>query len=81
MNIYTATFCARCPVNGAAIWYTLRIETSGRLLVETLQSQLEHVAPAFHEDIADAMLEKFGGQQTMTATHHGVQIETRRGGV
>lgn len=78
MNIYTATFSARCPVNDAVIWYTLRIETSGRLLVEAIKAQLEHVAPAFHEDIADAMLEKFGGQQTMTATHHGVHIETRR---
>lgn len=78
MNIYTASFSSRCPVNDAMIWYTLRIETERRLMVEAIQAQLENIKPGFHEDIADEMLVKFGGYQIITAIHHGVQIETRR---
>lgn len=78
MNIYTASFTSRCPVNSAVIVYTLRIETVEQLMVEAIQDHLKSVPTAFHEDIADAMLKKFGGRQVITAMHHGVHIETRR---
>jgi hypothetical protein len=32
----------------------------------------------FHEEIADQLHREFGGQQTLTANHHGVSIRTIR---
>lgn len=78
MNVYTASFFAKCPVNDEVIKYTIRIETKIRLMVEFIQDQLKNIGPGFHEDIADDMLVRFGGCQIITAMHHGVHIETRR---
>lgn len=80
MNIYTHHFVAECPNNGAKIGYRLRIETHDRILVEQIIERCA-IGVAFHEDLAEALHDWFGGRQTMRAFHHGVWIETVRGSV
>lgn len=79
MNSYALTFTNTCPINGAPIEYALCIVTSKMVPVETLQAFVAGLPPDYHECIADALLERFGGEQVMIAQHHGVRIETRRG--
>lgn len=86
MNRYTVRFFARCPTNGLRIDYTLTIERSeeddadGHLLVEELVDAVSLLDRGFHEELADQLHREFGGVQTLVADHHGVLIETRRGG-
>lgn len=81
MNIYTRKFTAVCPNNGAVISYRLQIEKLGVVMVEAIVDTVSRltVEPCFHEDLADRLHAALGGRQTMTAHHHGVDIETRRG--
>lgn len=81
MNIYRLQFVAHCPSNGQPIVYQfeLRTEDKRKVLVEHIVIATKLYAVAYHEQIADAFFEQFGGQQIITAHHHGVDIETRRG--
>jgi hypothetical protein len=79
LNAYTFRFYANCPSNSVRIDYQLRIETKEVISVEELITAAENVEDGYHEELADQMLERFGGVQTLTAEHHGVTIETRRG--
>lgn len=78
MNAYTTEFFANCPNNGIRIKYRLRIETHKTLEVEDILATVENVCDLYHEELADEMLSRFGGKQTMVADHHGVTIETTR---
>ena len=78
MNAYTTEFFAACPNGGHRIKYRLRIETRDMLMAEDIVSACEATDEGFHEEIADAMLKRFGGVQTLVAEHHGVTIETTR---
>lgn len=78
MNIYTATFFAKCPVNGARITYSLAIHTGHVIKVEDMTGYLDALDSGLHEDIADGLLARFGGSQILKAEHHGVHIETIR---
>ena len=78
MNAYTTEFFATCPNNSVRIKYRLRIETAQILSVEELTAAVEATDEGYHEEIADQMLARFGGRQTMVADHHGVTIETVR---
>lgn len=78
VNIYTTQFFSRCPNNGIRIKYTLRIETENVLHVEAIVDSVERIGNEYHENIADALLDEFGGAQTLMADHHGVAIETKR---
>ena len=80
MNAYSTKFFCRCPNNDARIEYALRIETSEAIAVEQIIDGIELDAdePCFHEELADLLLARFGGTQTLTADHHGVTIETTR---
>lgn len=78
MNAYTTEFFALCPNGGARIKYRLRIETREMLMAEDIIIACEATGEGFHEEIADAMLKRFGGVQTLVADHHGVTIETKR---
>lgn len=80
MNSYTHSFTVACPNNGARIDYTATIETVDRIMVEEIVAECAKLGADFHEDIADKLLARFGGVQTIKAHHHGVDIETRRGG-
>ena len=78
MNIYTVSFSARCPMNGLGIKYTLEIHTGAVLMAEDLRAHVDAIGQGLHEDIADALLAKFGGSQRLEAEHHGVHIKTIR---
>lgn len=78
MNIYTTKFFAHCPNNQVRVEYRLRIESRNMLGVEEIIEAVGQHEDGFHEEIADALLTRFGGTQTLTADHHGVTIETVR---
>jgi hypothetical protein len=79
VNAYSTEFFANCPNNGIRIRYKLRIEAGETVIpVEQILAGVELVSEGFHEDIADELLKRFGGLQTLTADHHGVTIETVR---
>lgn len=78
MNHYTTTFFGRCPTNGVRISYALQISTQAVIPVEQILMALDNTDHKFHEQIADMLIAKFGGEQTLTADHHGVSITTER---
>jgi len=78
LNTYMVQFFAFCPTNGARILYTLSIEINTMILVENLIEVVTEHDRGYHEDIADQLFREFGGKQTMTAHHHGVEIKTVR---
>jgi hypothetical protein len=81
VNSYTLMFFSRCPLNGSRIEYTWKIENPANcnaLLVEDLIDAVGLLDRGMHEEIADTLFREFGGKQTLTANHHGVQIETVR---
>lgn len=81
MNSYTIQFAVNCPTNGVRVNYTLRIDAAVMIPVEQIVAAVEAVEsgePAYHEEIADHLAGQFAGVHTMTATHHGVLIETKR---
>lgn len=79
LNIYKTSFKCQCPNNGQIIDYKLKIESESFIQVENLLEFISNLKPDFHETIADSLFDKFDGLQTMTATHHGVEIKTLRG--
>lgn len=79
MNIYRQQFVSHCPHNGLHIIYSLEIQSDEVIHVEHIVTATRLMADSFHEDIADELHERFGGQQILKAHHHGVDIETRRG--
>ena len=78
MNIYTTGFFAKCPVNGARITYSLTIHTGIVIKAEDITDFIDGIGEGLHEDIADSLLDRFGGSQRLKADHHGVHIETIR---
>lgn len=79
MNIYRHVFIAQCPENGEAIAYHLTIKSRRRILVERIVEACVDITSGYHEQIADELFTRFGGEQVITAHHHGVDIETWRG--
>jgi hypothetical protein len=78
-NTYGRQFVSCCPNNGVWILYTLSIVTDGRVIpVEDIVSAAEQIGSAYHEVIADKLHARFGGRQTLSAHHHGVDITTVR---
>jgi hypothetical protein len=45
---------------------------------ESIVAECTFDQPVFHEAVADRLFESLGGRQVLTATHTGVEIETRR---
>lgn len=78
MNTYTVQFFAFCPVNGVRILYTLSIEIDLVIMAETLIDAVTLHDKGLHEELADDLWHEFGGRQTLTANHHGVEIKTVR---
>ena len=77
MNIYTQRFRATCPNNGRTVDYTLTIEASRMIEVESIQAATSGLA-GYHEDFADRLFAAFGGRQELSAHHHGTDIRTVR---
>lgn len=78
MNTYRIQFFCQCPINSVRIFYTLVIESKTVVIVENLIGMVSDFPPALHEHIADRLHAAFGGKQTMSASHHGVEIVTVR---
>jgi hypothetical protein len=78
VNRYTHEFTAICCANQKQIKYRLVIETQAMIRVEEIVETCDGFESGFHEDIADNLFNRFGGKQTITAHHHGVDIETVR---
>lgn len=79
MNIYRHQFVSVCPNNGAAIIYRLEIAADMMIPVEHVVTACALFKSGYHEAIADELHRRFGCKQTLTAHHHGVDVETRRG--
>lgn len=81
MNKYTYVFNRACPNNGLIIQYVLIIESPNVLMVESIIEEVENLpGTGFHEGFADTLTRVLPGFQTLMAHHHGVDIETTRGG-
>lgn len=79
MNIYSLTFKAKCPVDGSEITYDWTVHTEHVYMAEELRRIADGIGEGLHERIADALHDRFGGQQTLEATHAGgVHIKTLR---
>lgn len=80
LNKYKLTFVCSCPSNNKTINYALEIYSDEMIFVESLLEFVSQIESGFHEQIADSLLKRFGGLQVLKAHHHGVDIETIRGG-
>jgi hypothetical protein len=78
MNIYRHAFAAVCPADGETIMYQLEIRSSVMIHVEHIKTATALIKTGWHEKIADHLVEHLGGDQTIVATHQGVEIETVR---
>ena len=80
MNIYTYVFVVNCPLNSESIIYTLVLRHLEKVLVEHIKTACSLFKVGHHEDIADELFRRFGGEQVLTAHHHGVDLRSERGG-
>lgn len=78
MNIYRHTFAAVCPADGETIIYRLELRSTSMIHVEHIKTATALIKQGWHEQIADTLSETLGGDQTIIATHQGVEIETVR---
>ncbi|WEZ90406.1 hypothetical protein P3R38_09135 [Pseudomonas sp. NyZ480] len=77
-NTYRHTFTAICPGDGEVIVYSLEIRSQSMILVEHIRTATALIKQGWHEQIADQLAERFGGDQLIKAVHQGVEIETVR---
>lgn len=78
MNTYRHTFTAVCPSDGETIVYRLELKSLSIIHVEHIRAATALIKKGWHEQIADRLAESLGGDQTIIATHQGVEIETVR---
>lgn len=76
MNTYNYTFASVCPSNSEPIIYALEIQKSEKVLVEHIKTACALHQSGYQEDIAADLHARFGGRLRLSATHHGVHIET-----
>ena len=78
MNTYRHTFVAVCPSDGETIVYRLELKSLSMIHVEHIRAATALIKKGWHEQIADRLADSLGGDQTIIATHQGVEIETVR---
>lgn len=78
MNTYSTEFFCKCPTNNVRIKYEFEIKTTSIIFVEEILDYVDNFQNQYHENMADLLLEKFGGKQILVAYHHGVVIKTDR---
>lgn len=78
MNTYRHTFAALCPSDGETIVYRLELKSLSMIHVEHIRAATALIKKGWHEQIADRLAESLGGDQTIIATHQGIEIETVR---
>ncbi|MFK3941902.1 hypothetical protein ACI2KC_09470 [Pseudomonas monteilii] len=77
-NVYRHTFTAVCPSDAEVIIYSLEIRSRSMIRVEHIKTATALIKQGWHEQIADDLAERFGGDQVIKAVHQGVEIETVR---
>lgn len=77
-NIYRLQFVSICPADGNSVIYSLEIRSKSMIRVEHINLAVSLEKSAYHEDIADRLYARFGGDQILTAVHQGIEIETVR---
>ncbi|OAS28010.1 hypothetical protein AYO08_00995 [Pseudomonas putida] len=77
-NTYRHTFTATCPGDGEVIVYKLEIRSQTMIRVEHIKTATALIKQGWHEQIADNLAERFGGDQVIKAVHQGIEIETVR---
>lgn len=77
-NTYRYTFTATCPDDGEVIVYSLEIRSQTMIRVEHIKTATALIKQGWHEQIADQLAERFGGDQVIKAVHQGVEIESVR---
>ncbi len=77
-NTYRHTFTATCPSDEEIIVYRLEIRSQEMIRVERIKTATALIKEGWHEQIADGLAERFGGDQVIKAVHQGVEIETVR---
>lgn len=77
-NTYRHMFTAACPSDGEVIVYSLEIRSQSMIRVEHIKTATALIKQGWHEQIADQLAERFGGDQVIKAVHQGVEIETVR---
>jgi len=75
MNTYRHTFAVVCPSDGETIVYRLELRSLSMIHVEHIRAVIALIKKGWHEQIADRLAESLGGDQTIIATHQGVEIE------
>ena len=78
MNIYSYGFNCICPNDSNIIYYTIKIKSQKMIMIERIKKHCGKYKKQYHEAIADDLFKKFGGKQTVTATHKNVKIKTVR---
>lgn len=78
MNIYRHTFVATCPADGEQIIYSLEIRSASMIRVEHIRTATALIKSGYHEQIADQLADRLGGEQRIVAAHQGVEVETLR---
>ena len=78
MNHYRHMFAAQCPSDGETIIYQLELQSPIMVRVESIKSATAAIKQGWHEQIADQLAEALGGDQTIIATHQGIEIKTVR---
>ncbi|TFF38128.1 hypothetical protein [Pseudomonas sp. RIT623] len=78
LNIYRHNFTAVCPSDAEVILYSLEIRSKAMIRVEHIKTATALIKQGWHEQIADDLAERFGGDQVIKAVHQGVKIETVR---
>lgn len=82
LNVYRHRFYVPCPSNGRKIEYNLEIRSRSMIMVEEIVAACQEaaaIAEPYHEPMADLIHKRLGGEQLISATHHGVAIGTVRG--
>ena len=78
MNTYRHTFVAQCPADSEQIIYSLEIRSAELIRVEHIRTATALIKRGYHENIADELAKRLGGEQRIVATHQGIEIETLR---
>lgn len=77
-DTYRQIFTAACPSDGDVIVYSLEIRSEAIIRVEHIKTATALIKQGWHEQIADRLAVRFGGDQVIKAVHQGVEIETVR---
>jgi hypothetical protein len=80
VNIYRTSFSRRCPINGAVIYYELKLWSSATVIAEDMQAAIDGLPGAIlHEEMADLLTASLPGRQIIEGMHGFILIRTERG--